>query len=70
MSRPRLPKKKISKSVTLKEENLKYATVRIGGGNLSLGLDLAVEFYRAAKQKEKEERNKQDKEELESSVID
>jgi hypothetical protein len=55
MSRPKLPRRKVSVSVTI-EESTKKAARKLGEGNLSKGLELAVkrimEMEKMAKEKE------------------
>jgi hypothetical protein len=44
MARPKLPKKKIKKSVTLNEATIKTLT-KLGAGNLSLGIELIFQKF-------------------------
>lgn len=60
MGRPKLPKRKISVSVTLDESTKKHYR-KIGNGNLSLGIELALKQLNECKvenEELKELRNK------------
>lgn len=60
MARPKLPKRKISVSVTL-EENIKKAVKKIGEGNMSKGIETVYKGYLECQIKLKEAEKKLEK---------